>query len=57
MSAAEAAAWRKKQESPDHSPEPSNVIEGRFGVAPSGEDELDAVARVTDPEPDEEPTS
>lgn len=34
-----------------------NVIQGRFGVAPYSEDELDAVARVTDPEPDEEPTS
>ena len=33
-----------------------NVIEGRFGVAPSTEDDLDAVARLTDPEPDEEPS-
>lgn len=32
------------------------VIEGRFGVAPSVEDDLDAVARPTDPEPDEEPS-
>lgn len=35
---------------------PSNVVEGRFGVAPSVEDELEAVARPTDPEPDEEPS-
>lgn len=33
-----------------------NVIQGRFGVAPSSDDDLDAVARPTDPEPDEEPS-
>jgi hypothetical protein len=34
--------------------QPSNVVTGRFGVGPSAEDDLDAVARPTDPEPDEE---
>lgn len=33
-----------------------NVIRGRFGVVPSVDDDLDAVARPTDPEPDEEPS-
>lgn len=33
-----------------------NIIQGRFGVAPSADDDLDAVARPTDPEPDEEPS-
>ncbi|MGA6128816.1 MULTISPECIES: hypothetical protein [unclassified Microbacterium] len=34
---------------------PSNVVTGRFGVGTPAQDELDAVARPTDPEPDEEP--
>lgn len=33
---------------------PENVIRGRFGVVPPTEDELDAVARPTDPEPTDE---
>lgn len=33
-----------------------NVIHAPFGVAPSADDDLDAVARPTDPEPDEEPS-
>lgn len=41
----------------DTAADSGNVIQGRFGVAPPAEDGLDAVARVTDPEPDEEPTS
>lgn len=32
------------------------IIRGRFGVASSMDDGLDAVARPTDPEPDEEPS-
>lgn len=32
----------------------SNVIEGRFGVGTSSEDDLGAVARPTDPEPTDE---
>lgn len=32
----------------------SNVVHGRFDVRDSAEDDLDAVARPTDPEPDEE---
>lgn len=34
----------------------SNVVEGKFNVAPSSDDDLGAVARLTDPEPDEEPS-
>ena len=34
---------------------PTNVIRGRFGVGTPTQDDLDAVARPTDPEPDEEP--
>jgi transcriptional regulator with XRE-family HTH domain len=33
---------------------PDNIVHGRFGVAPPAEDELDAVARATDPEPTDE---
>ena len=33
---------------------PSNVVTGRFGVTPPEQDELDAVARPSDPEPTDE---
>lgn len=33
---------------------PDNIVRGRFGVVPLAEDELDAVARTTDPEPTDE---
>jgi transcriptional regulator with XRE-family HTH domain len=34
--------------------EPDNVVRGRFDVTPPAEDDLDAVARPTDPEPTDE---
>lgn len=37
------------------SAEGGELITGRFGVGTPNQDELDAVARPTDPEPDEEP--
>jgi hypothetical protein len=42
---ADARAWQSAS---------SNVVTGRFGVAPPEEDELDAVARPSDPEPTDE---